>query len=43
VWQLSDRVQTYIAIDNLTDEQYEQFVGFAARGITPRAGVKFSL
>jgi iron complex outermembrane receptor protein/vitamin B12 transporter len=43
VWQLSDRVQTYVAIDNLTDEQYEQFVGFAARGITPRAGVKFSL
>jgi iron complex outermembrane receptor protein/vitamin B12 transporter len=43
VWQLSDRVQTYVAIDNLTDEQCEQFVGFAARGITPRAGVKFSL
>jgi iron complex outermembrane receptor protein/vitamin B12 transporter len=43
VWQLSDRVQTYVAIDNLTDEQYEQFVGFTARGITPRAGVKVSL
>ena len=43
VWQLSDRVQTYVAIDNLTDEQYEQFVGFAARGITPRAGLKISL
>jgi vitamin B12 transporter len=43
VWQLSDRVQTYIAVDNLTDEHYEQFVGFETRGITPRAGVKFSL
>ncbi|MFL6550664.1 MAG: TonB-dependent receptor plug domain-containing protein [Povalibacter sp.] len=43
VWQLSERLQTYVAIDNLTDEQYEQFVGFETRGITPRAGVKFSL
>ncbi|HEY5810121.1 MAG TPA: TonB-dependent receptor [Povalibacter sp.] len=42
VWQLSDRAQTYVAIDNLTDEQYEQFVGFAARGITPRVGAKVS-
>ncbi len=42
VWQLSDRVQTYVAIDNLTDEQYEQFVGFVARGIAPRVGAKVS-
>ena len=43
VWQLSPRFETYLAIDNLTDEQYEQFVGFEARGIVPRLGVKFSL
>ncbi|HEU4486650.1 MAG TPA: TonB-dependent receptor [Povalibacter sp.] len=43
VWQLTDRFQAYLAIDNLTDERYEQFVGFTARGIMPRAGVKVSL
>jgi outer membrane cobalamin receptor len=42
VWQLSEKIQTYLAIDNLTDEQYQQFVGFESRGIMPRAGVKFS-
>ena len=42
VWQISPRVETYLAIDNLTDEQYEQFVGFEVRGIAPRLGVKFS-
>ena len=43
MWRLSDRIQTYLAIDNVTDEQYEQFVGFTARGITPRLGVKVGL
>jgi outer membrane cobalamin receptor len=43
VWQLSPRFETYLAIDNLTDEKYEQFVGFEARGIAPRLGVKFTL
>ena len=38
VWQVSPRFETYLAIDNLTDEQYEQFVGFEARGIAPRRG-----
>jgi outer membrane receptor protein involved in Fe transport len=42
-WQLSPRLETYLAVDNLTDERYEQFVGFEARGIAPRLGVKFSL
>jgi outer membrane cobalamin receptor len=42
-WQVSPRLETYLAIDNLTDKQYEQFVGFEARGIAPRLGVKFSL
>ena len=43
VWQVSPRLETYLAIDNLTDQQYEQFIGFEARGIAPRLGVKFSL
>jgi outer membrane cobalamin receptor len=43
VWQLSPRLETYLAVDNLTDEQYEQFIGFEARGIAPRLGLKFSL
>jgi vitamin B12 transporter len=43
VWKLSDRFETFLAVDNLTGEKYEQFVGFQARGILPRAGVRFSL
>jgi iron complex outermembrane receptor protein/vitamin B12 transporter len=43
VWQVSPRFETYLAIDNLTDEKYQQFVGFEARGILPRAGIRLSL
>jgi outer membrane cobalamin receptor len=43
VWQISEKFETYLAIDNLTDEKYQQFVGFESRGMLPRAGVKFSL
>jgi vitamin B12 transporter len=42
-WQLSPRFEAYLAIDNLTDQEYEEFVGFEARGIAPRAGLRFSL
>ncbi len=42
VWQLSPRIETYLAVDNLTDQQYQEFVGNVARGIMPRAGVRFS-
>ncbi len=38
VWKVSPRLETYLAVDNLTDEQYEQFVGFEVRGIAPRLG-----
>jgi outer membrane cobalamin receptor len=41
-WELSPRFETYLAIDNLTDVQYEEFVGNETRGIMPRAGVRFS-
>jgi outer membrane receptor protein involved in Fe transport len=43
VWKLSPHVETYLAIDNLTDQQYEQFVGFEVRGISPRLGIKLTL
>ena len=43
VWQLSPRFETYLAIDNLTDQQYEQFVGFEVRGIAPRLGREVQL
>jgi len=42
-WQVSQKFEAYAAIDNLTDQQYQQFVGFEVRGIMPRLGVKFSL
>ncbi len=41
-WQASPRLETYLAIDNLTDVQYEEFVGNETRGIMPRAGVRFT-
>jgi outer membrane cobalamin receptor len=41
-WQVSERLETYLAVDNLTDQQYEEFVGFESRGIAPRAGVRLS-
>jgi outer membrane receptor protein involved in Fe transport len=42
VWKVSPRLETYLAVDNLTDEQYEQFVGFEVRGIAPRLGIRLS-
>jgi outer membrane cobalamin receptor len=41
-WQVSTQLEAYVAVDNLTDQQYEEFVGFETRGIAPRAGVRFS-
>jgi outer membrane cobalamin receptor len=41
-WQATPRLEAYVAVDNLTDQQYEEFVGFETRGIAPRAGVRFS-
>jgi len=43
VWQLSPRLETYLAIDNLTDEKFEEFIGNETRGILPRLGVRLSL
>lgn len=41
-WQFSPRLEAWLAIDNVTDEKYEEFVGNEVRGILPRAGVRLS-
>jgi outer membrane cobalamin receptor len=41
-WQVSPKLEAFVAVDNLTDQQYEEFVGFETRGIAPRAGVRLS-
>jgi vitamin B12 transporter len=42
VWRVSDNFEAFVAVDNLTDEQYEEFIGNEVRGILPRAGVRLS-
>jgi outer membrane cobalamin receptor len=42
-WQVSSSFEAYLALDNLTDEKYEEFVGNEVRGLMPRAGVRLSL
>jgi len=42
-WVVSSTFEAWLAIDNLTDQQYQQFVGFEQRGILPRAGIRISL
>ena len=42
-WEINEKFEAWLAIDNLTDEQYQQFVGFEQRGIVPRAGIRVSL
>jgi vitamin B12 transporter len=41
-WELSPRFEAWLAVDDLTDEKYEEFVGNEVRGILPRAGVRYS-
>lgn len=38
-WQAFDWLETYIAIDNLTNSRYQQAVGLPSVGIMPRAGL----
>lgn len=42
-WQATDWIGVFLAIDNLTDSQYEEVLGFPAVGIRPRAGVELRL
>ncbi len=41
-WKPDDGIKMYLAVDNLFNEEYQQFVGFPAPGITPRAGVRLT-
>ncbi len=42
-WQATEWASVFLAIDNLTDSDYEEVVGFPAIGIRPRAGVEIRL
>ncbi len=42
-WQAADWVSLFVAIDNLTDSDYEEVLGFPAVGIRPRAGIELQL
>ena len=39
-WTLSKHCKVFLAVDNLFDTAYEEFIGFPAPGINPRAGVR---
>jgi outer membrane receptor protein involved in Fe transport len=41
-WTPFGRVSMYVAVDNLFSEEYEQFVGFPAPGVSPRAGIRLT-
>ncbi len=41
-WTPKKMISVYVAVDNLLNEQYEQYVGFPAPGISPRAGVRIT-
>lgn len=41
-WIPQDKVRVFLAVDNLFNEDYEQFIGFPAPGIAPRGGIKLT-
>ncbi len=41
-WTLTGHWQVFVAVDNLFDVAYEEFIGFPAPGVSPRAGVRAS-
>ena len=41
-WTLTRHWQVFVAVDNLFDAAYEEFIGFPAPGVSPRAGVRAS-
>ncbi len=42
-WDLNSYVRVFFGVENLLDEDYEEFVGFPAQGITARIGMRLSL
>lgn len=41
-WTPSRNVRVFLAVENLLNAEYEQFVGFPAPGISPRAGLRLT-
>ena len=41
-WTITSSWQAFLAVDNLFDADYEEFIGFPAPRISPRAGVRAS-
>ena len=41
-WTMTRHWQFFLAVDNLFDTAYEEFIGFLAPGVSPRGGVRAS-
>lgn len=41
-WTPTRNVRVFLAVENLLNAEYEQFVGFPAPGISPRAGIRLT-
>jgi outer membrane cobalamin receptor len=41
-WTLTRHWQVFVAVDNLFNANYEEFIGFPAPSVSPRAGVRAS-
>jgi hypothetical protein len=41
-WTLTRHCQVFVAVDDLFDAAYEEFIGFPAPGVSPHAGVRTS-
>jgi len=41
-WTRTKHWQVFVAVDNLFDVAYEEFIGFPAPGVSPRASVQAS-
>lgn len=41
-WTPARNVRVFLAVENLLNAEYEQFVGFPAPGISPRAGIRLT-
>ena len=39
-WNAHKNLSAFVAVENLFNEDYEQFVGFPEPGISPRGGIK---
>jgi outer membrane receptor protein involved in Fe transport len=42
-WNMTEKFELFVTASNLTDEEYQEFVGFEARGSSVMAGFDFKL